>query len=418
MRSEKKIFHPCLVAIFLLSLIVLAVPQTSRSEAPIKIGIIDAYTGPAAQITKHALNGWNMAVDEFNAKGGLNGRKIEIITRDDKFKVDEAVAHARELLLKENADFLAGSINSAAALAVSEFAKTRKKIYMVHLSYSHRITGEMGHRYIFRSCTSADVMGMSGGYFAGTKPFKNWYIIGDDYEFGHSMAENFLKGLKKKNPDAKVIGEGWPKVGETDYTPYLSAMMTQKPDAVFGAWGGSALIPFPKQAKMFGLFDKVPFFSYFMCDSIFPRVLKESYPVGIYSGLSYLWYYPATPANKEFVQKLLDYTTKKGDPEPYAPEAAFSGYTGARFITEAMLKAKSAKTEDVINAMEGLTIQSASGPATMRACDHQIISPVIWGQIANLPNYPFPVMKDLFTVSANEVAPSCEEIAAARKGRK
>ena len=131
MGSEKKFFYRCLVALFLLVLIALGVPQTSRSEAPIKVGVIDSYTGAAAFITKQALNGWNMAVDEFNAKGGLKGRKIEIITRDDKNKADEALAHARELLLKENVDFLGGTINSACALSVSEFARTRKKIFML-----------------------------------------------------------------------------------------------------------------------------------------------------------------------------------------------------------------------------------------------------------------------------------------------
>lgn len=418
MGSENKLFNRFMVVVFVLISIILIMPETARSEPPIKIGIIDSYTGPAAFIAKQALNGWQMAVDEFNAKGGLKRRKIEIITRDDKFKPDEALAHARELVLKENVDFLGGMMNSSSALAVSEFARSKKKIFMLHASYSHRITGEMGHRYVFRSCQSTDVMGMSGGYYAGTKPFKRWYIIGDDYEFGHSIADSFLKGLKKKNPNAVSIGEVWMKVGETDYTPYLSAMMAQKPDAVFAALGGSSLIPFAKQAKMFGLFDKTPFFAYALSDSIFPMVLKESYPVGIYSGMGYLWYYPATPANKEFVQKYLDYTTKKGEPEPYAAEAVFSGYTGARFIIESMLKAKSAKTEDVVNSLEGLTIQSASGPITMRACDHRVITPVFWGQIASLPNYPFPVMKDLFTISATEIAPTCEEIAELRKARK
>jgi len=418
MRISRKVFCPSLVAVFLLGSIVLAVPQASRSEAPIKIGIIDSYTGSTALITRNALYGWELAVEEFNAKGGLNGRKVEIITRDDKFKADEALAHARELVLKENVDFLGGMFNSAAVLGVSEFVRTKKKLYMVHLAYSHRITGEMGHRYIFRSCQSSEVFGRANGYFAGTKPFKNWYIIGDDYEYGHSVADNFLKGLKKRNPGAVVIGEGWPKVGETDYTPYLSSMMAKKPDAVYGAWGGSAIIPFTKQAKMFGLFEKIPYFSSFLADSIFPRVLKESYPVGVYSGCNYLWYHPANQANKDFVKKYLEYTTKKGNPEPYVSESAFTGYTGAKLLLEAILKAKTTKTEDVINALEGLTVQSASGPVTMRACDHQVMSPVFMGEIANLPGYPFPVMKDIFAAPVDEVVPSCEEVAEARKGRK
>ena len=418
MGFKKRVFNGCLAGIVLAGLIIFAGPQSGRCEGPIKIGVIDSYTGAAAFVTKQALLGWQMAVDEFNAKGGLNGRKIEIITRDDKFKVDEALAHARELVLKENVDFLAGSINSSAALAVSEYAKTKKKLFMIHAAYSHRITGEMGHRYVFRSCQNAEIIGLSGGAFAGGKPFKKWFIVGDDYELGHSLADNFKKGLKKANPNAVIVGEAWIKLGETDYTPYLSAVMAQKPEAVFGCFGGASHVPFPKQAKMFGLFEKVAYFHYWLADPMFAQVLKESYPVGAYTGLSYLWYYPETPANKEFRNKFLTYTTAKGSPQHYPAEGVMSGYSGARFLIEAMVKAKSAKTEDVINALEGLTIQTASGPMTMRACDHQVMAPVFWGQLAKLPNYPFPVMKDIYTASVKDITPSCEEIAAERKARK
>ena len=99
--------------------------------------------------------------------------------------------------------------------------------------------------------------------------------LGDDYEFGHSVAESFIKGLKQKKPDAVIIGEAWPKVGETDYTPYLSALMAQKPEAVYGAWGGSAHVPFTKQAKMFGLFDKIPYLAGFLGDPIFREGLER-----------------------------------------------------------------------------------------------------------------------------------------------
>jgi branched-chain amino acid transport system substrate-binding protein len=418
MRSEHQFFRRLLFEVLLLTPIILISPATCRSEAPIRIGIIDAYTGPAAYTSKLALYGWQMVVDEFNANGGLKGRKIEIITLDDKFKADEALAHAREMVLKERVDFLAGVMNSSGALAVSEFAKSKKKIYVAHSAYGSRITGEMGHRYVFRSCPTAGLQGRAQGFYAATKPFNRWYIIGDDYEHGHSVAESFVKGLKEKKPDAVIVGEAWPKVGETDYTPYLSALMAQKPDAVYGAWGGSSHLPFTKQAKMFGLFDKIPYLAGFLADPIFAQVLKESYPVGTYTGNSYLWYYPATPANKEFVKQYMDYAAKKGDINAYPAEASFGGYMGARFLTEAILKAKSAKTEDVINALEGLTLETAAGSLTMRACDHQTMYPYYIGEIAPLPGYPFPILKDIMTVAAKEVAPSCEEIAALRKARK
>ncbi|MCJ7686523.1 MAG: ABC transporter substrate-binding protein [Desulfobacteraceae bacterium] len=389
------------------------------AEKPIKIGLIDCYTGGAAAFTKPALVAWQMVTDEFNAKGGLNGRKIELITRDSKFKADEALAHARELVLKERVDFLAGTVSSSAALAVSEFARKKKKIFMVHISRSHRITGELGHKYIFRGCPSAAIEGMAGGYYAASKPFIKWYIIGDDYEYGHSIADNFWKGLTKHKPEVVMVGEAWPKLKETDYTPYLTALMAKKPDAVYAAFGASGLISFMKQAKLFGLFDEVPVFAFALADSLFPKVLKENMPVGAYAAGNYLWYYPESPANKAFLKRYLEYTTKLGKPDPYPSGiGAFGGFCSAMFLTKAITKAGSVKTEAVIKALEGLTIETAVGPVRMRGCDHQAITPAFWGQVANVPGYPFPVMKDIVMTPAKKVIPTCKEIAAARKAAK
>ena len=195
----KKRFGSVMLVLGLAAVILFAMTASpSLAEKPIKIGMIDCYTGGAAAFTKPALTAWKMVIDEFNAKGGLNGRKIELIIRDDKFKPDEALSYARELVLKDDVDFLAGTTNSASALAVSEYAKQKKKLFIIHISRSDRITGEKGHRYVFRGCPSADIEGLAGGEYAATMPFKKWYIIGEDYEYGHSIADNFWKGLKKK----------------------------------------------------------------------------------------------------------------------------------------------------------------------------------------------------------------------------
>ena len=386
---------------------------------PIKIGLIDPYTGGAAAFAKPALPAWQMVLDEFNAKGGLNGRKIELITRDSKFKADEAVAHARELILKERVDFLAGTTSSSSALAISEFARRKKKLFMVHISRSHRITGEKGHKYLFRGCPSADIEGLAGGYYASTFPYRAWYIIGDDYEYGHSIADNFWKGLKKNKPGVALIGEAWPKLRETDYTPYMTALLAKKPDAVYASFGASGLISFFKQAKLFGLFDKVPVFAFALADSLFPRVLKGNMPTGVYGATNYLWYYPDTPANKAFVKKYLEYTTKAGKPDPYPSGiGAFGGYCSAMFLTKAIRKAGSVDTNKVIKALEGLTIQTAIGPIRMRSCDHQAVTPAFWGKIEDVPGYPFPIIKDVVMTPAKKVISTCKEIRAARKAAK
>jgi len=418
MLDKARWTYVCIIAATVLA-VGLTVFPTSAAEKPIKIGIIDTYSGGAAAFCKPALTGWQMVVEEFNNKGGLNGRKIELITRDDKFKADEALSHARELILKENVDFLAGTVSSSVALAVSEFAKSKKKLLMVHISRSHRITGDKGHKYVFSGCPNAAIEGLAGGAYAATMPYKKWYIIGEDYEYGHSIEENFWKGLKKNKPDVEKVGEAWPKLQETDYASYLTALVAAKPDAVYVAFGASGLISFVKQAKLFGLFEKVPVFAYALGDSLFPMALKDDMPIGAYAGNNYLWYFPATPANKTFVEKCTECTAKEGKPNPYPSGiGVFGGYCSAKFLTDAILKARTTDTEKVIAALEGLTIETAVGPITMRACDHQAATPAFWGKIEKVEGFPFPVIKDPIMTPPDKVLPTCEEIAEARKAAK
>jgi len=406
----------CITAI---ALAVCFVPLNALAEKPIKIGMIDAFSGGAAAFTKPALAGWEMVIAEFNAKGGLKGRKIEIITRDDKFKPDEALTHARELALKDNVDFLAGTTNSGSALAVSEFAKQRKKLFMVHIARSEKITEDKGHEYLFRGCPSADIEGTAGGAFAAAMPYKKWYILGEDYEYGHSIADNFWKGLKKNKPDVEKVGEAWPKLQETDYTPYLTALMASKPEAVYVAFGASGLIAVMKQVKLFGLPEKVPVFAFGLADSVFPRALKESMPTGIYGGSNYLWYFPDSPDNKAFVKKYVEFSEKQGKADPYPSGiGVFSGYCCAKFLTEALVKAGTTETGKVIKALEGLTIDTPVGKIKMRACDHQAETPAFWGKIIQAEGYPFPVIKEVVMTPPEKSMPTCEEVMQSRKGGK
>ncbi len=419
MRSNPRCGSVGLVLVLATAMVVGMALVAWSAEKPIKIGIIDCYSGGASAYTKPALTAWKMVIDEINAKGGIKGRTIEIITRDDKFKPDEALSHARELVLKENVDFLAGTINSASALAVSEFAKQKKKLFIIHVSRSDRITGEKGHRYVFRGCPSADIEGLAGGEYASTMPFKKWYIIGEDYEYGHSIADNFWKGLTKNKPGVEKVGEAWPKVGETDYSPYMTALTAANPDAVYVAFGASGLLAFSKQAKLFRLTEKFPLFAFAFADSTSPVVLKEDMPTGIYGGSNYLWYYPDTPENKAFVAACNEYATKHGESNKYpSGVGTFAGYCCAKFLTDAIAKAGTTQTEKVCDALEGLSIDTPIGKIKMRACDHQAETPTFWGKVMQVEGFPFPVIKDVVTTPPGKTMPSCEEIAEARKKAK
>ena len=159
------------LATALLAAWLLLFPAAAKAEPPIKVGIIDTYTGPATTYTYDVRDAFKLAVDELNAKGGVLGRKVEFTTRDDKFKVDIGLSMAKELVMNEKVDILMGTINSAGALAISEFCKTEKIPFLVTFSKSDKITGEKGHRYVFSITENTVMIGKAAAVGLAKKPF-------------------------------------------------------------------------------------------------------------------------------------------------------------------------------------------------------------------------------------------------------
>ena len=191
----------------------LMVCPLSNAADTIKVGIVDTYTGPPTAFTQDVLDGFKLVVDEVNAKGGVFGKKIEYTTRDEKFKPDIGLAMAKELVMKENVDILMGTINSATALAIADFVKKEKIPFFVTFSKSEKITGEKGHQYIFNMNENTAMIGKAAAIPLAKKPYVKYWIAGDDYEYGHAIADSLWNNLKKLKPKVQKVGESWWKVG-------------------------------------------------------------------------------------------------------------------------------------------------------------------------------------------------------------
>ena len=162
----------------------------------IKVGIIDCYSGPPAVYANDALNGFKLALGEINNKGVL-GTKIEYTTRDTKFKVDIGLNMAKELVMREDVDVLVGTINSGVAHAVSDaVAKKEKLPFIVWISKDEKITGAKGHRYVFSTADNTAMGGKAGGVGLAKKPYKKYWIAGDDYSYGHAIGDAAWRNLK------------------------------------------------------------------------------------------------------------------------------------------------------------------------------------------------------------------------------
>jgi branched-chain amino acid transport system substrate-binding protein len=395
--------------------LVLAVVSFGMMSAPsearnIKVGIVDTYSGPPAVYGNDALNGFKLALEEINKQGVLGG-KIEFTTRDEKFKVDVALAMAKELVMRENVDVLVGTINSGASLAISEgVAKAEKIPFIVWTAKDEKITGELGHRYVFSTADNTAMGGKAGGVGLAKLPYKRYWIAGDDYAYGHAIADSAWRNLKALKPDVEMIGQSWWKIGEPDLVPYFTAIRGAKPDAVIFCTGGASMTNALKALKSTGLAAEIPSWIHTAIDHAVLKPLGAEGPEGVLGTIQYLFYYPETPENKAFVDAFQKaYGTPPGFP-------AFNAYITAHLIAEAYRKAGTIDKEKFIDAMQGLKVKSpVGGMVEMRACDHQAVYPMYFGKTKKLPAFDFVVATDIVTLQGHEVLPTCEEIQAKRK---
>ncbi|MEW6530776.1 MAG: ABC transporter substrate-binding protein [Thermodesulfobacteriota bacterium] len=389
----------------------------AQAADTIKVGFVDDFSGRASENSKAGIRGWRIVVDEFNARGGLHGRKIETILGDDKFDPKLSPVVAERLIEENKVDFLAGTSNSDCALAVSEVAKKHKKVFIIHVSRTSKATNELGHDYVFRACYNTEIEGRSGAKYAVHKGYRQWFIVGEDYGFGRAFMSTLWSSLQKLNPNVQKVGEIWVKLGTKDYEPVIREIMEKKPSAVAAAFGSSGKIAFTKQAKQAGLFDKTSVFMTQMADASTIQALEGDIPLRrAFGSAAYLSYYPKTEANKSFVQKYAELAKADGQTEPCLPNyTAFHGYCCAKFLTEAIIKAQSTETHKVMNALKGLTVDTPVGPMTIRACDNQAMAPVFWGELRKLEGFTQPVIDPPYVVGAEQVMSSCDEVLGSRK---
>ncbi len=301
--------------------VVLTVPVTAQAAKTLKVGIIDSYSGGAAPMAIDNLNGFKMAINAINANGGVNGTKIEFVTRDDKFKPDISLAMAKELVMREKVDVLVGTISSASCLAVSEFARKEKVPFFNTGAKSEKITGEKGHRYVFSIDENTAMAGKAAAQVLAKKPYVKYWIAGDDMEYGHAITGAVWNNLKVLKPHVQLTGECWWKVGEADFGPYITQMMSAKPDFIILGCAGSGIISFMKAAKASGLNRAIPLYIHAAIDHVILSANGLDSPEGVLGTTNYLFYYPQTPANKAFVAGYQKLYNKAPSPQ------SFFGYT-------------------------------------------------------------------------------------------
>lgn len=371
-------------------------PLTAGAADNIKIGFPIPLSGPTAVYGEPVLKGAEMAVSEINANGGVLGRKLELMPRDSKASADEAVRLARELIIKDNVDFLAGTLTSAEAPAVSTVAKENKIVFVAPTSKSTILTDAQHiHPYIYRISSNTDVEGLAGAtLMARWTDVKTVATIAPDYAYGRDSIAAFIAALKKLRPDIQIVDQQWPKLGEPDFTAFITAQMSKKPDAVYCSLFAGDFVSFSKQATPRGYFKAINNRLIDGGEIGTPdeaQALGADYPYGVI-GDAYdpvIWGANEPPEHKKFITDLKAFSNTK-----YASGWSVVGYQAIYALAEGIKKAGNTKSDNVSKAMAGMSFDTPVGKRSFSVKSHETFAPEYWGVMVKDPNYPFAIIKD------------------------
>jgi branched-chain amino acid transport system substrate-binding protein len=348
----------------LLTLLLLNSAGTAaNAEDVIKIGDVNSYKAMVAN-TQPYRNGLDLAIAEANAAGGVIGRKLEVIYRDDGANPNDAVRAADELILREKIDILTGTILSHVGLAVADFAKQRKIFFLASAPLTDKLIWENGNRYTYRLRPSTYTHAAALVPEAVKLNKKRWALVYPNYEYGQSAVATFKTLLKQQQPDVEFVADIAPPLGKIEAGSIAQALDDAKPDAIFNVLFGPDLAKFVREANSRGVFEKRNVVSLLTGEPEYLDPLKDDAPKNwIVTG--YPWYLIKTPAHEAF---LRDYQAKfKG----YPRMASLVGYATGKALIAGIARAGSTDSEKLITAFADLTFDSPAGPVTFRGIDHQ-----------------------------------------------
>ena len=337
-----------------------ALPATAQ---PIRLGELNSYKQFPAFLEPYR-KGMELAQAEINAAGGVLGRPLEIVFRDDNGTPGDAVRVAEELLVREKVSFLMGTFASNVGLAVADLAKQRKVLFLAAEPLTDKIVWDSGNQYTFRLRASTFMQTAMLVPEAAKLGKKRWAIVYPNYEYGQSATAAFKKQILFRQSGGLEFVEQAVPLGKIDAGPVVQALIDAQPDAIFSSLFGPDLARFVREGQLRGLFKDRPVFNLLGGEPEYLDPLKDEAPVGWYV-TGYPWYAIDTPVHKRFRDA---YQAKFGD---YPRMGSVIGYSTVKAAAAVLAKAHSTDTEKLVAAMNNLDVETPFGKITFRALDHQ-----------------------------------------------
>jgi branched-chain amino acid transport system substrate-binding protein len=340
----------------------------------IKVGELNSYKVFPAFLEPYK-KGWELALEEINAKGGINGRKLEVVSRDDGGTPGDAVRVAEELISRERANVLMGTFASNVGLAVANLAQQRRIVFMAAEPLTDKIVWENGNKYTFRLRPSTYMQVAMLVPEAAKLKKKRWAIVYPNYEYGQSATESFKKLLKAAQPDVEFVAEQAAPLGKIDAGAVAQALADARPDAIFSSLFAADLQKFVREGNTRGVFANRTVFNLLGGEPEYLDPLKDETPEGWWV-TGYPWAEIKTPEHKRFRDA---YQKRWND---YPRVGSVVGYTALHAVAEGLRKAGSPDPDKLSAALRGLKTESPFGAITWRAIDHQSTMGAYVGQLA------------------------------------
>ncbi|WP_282151946.1 ABC transporter substrate-binding protein [Ruegeria atlantica] len=377
----------------------------SLAQDTIVLGEVNSYTRLPA-FTEPYKKGWQLAVEQINAAGGIDGKQLEVISRDDTGDPATAIRIAEELVSKDGAVLIFGTFLSNIGLAVSDFAKQKEVLFIASEPLSDAIVWSKGNKYTYRLRPSTHMQAAMLAEQAAKLDAVKWATVAPNYAYGQDAVKAFKSELTKLRPDVEFVEEQWPPLFKIDAGSTVRALEASKPDAIYNVTFGGDLAKFVREGSLRFLFEDRYVASLLTGEPEYLDPLGAEAPEGwIVTG------YPSTDITTDEHKAFAEaYIEKFGE----APKTgSIVGYNSILAIAAALEKADSTDTDALLAAMEGLTVDSSpTGPFTFRAADHQSTMGAYVGKTGTVDGKPS--MVDWSYADGADYLPSEDDAAALR----
>ncbi len=382
------------------ALLVAALPLAAQAQGkePVKVGLVSSKSGVFAEQGEEVIRAVKFAVEEANARGGVDGRKVELAEGDDEGTPD-AGRRVAEKLARDGHNLLIGAIPSSISLAIAQNLERWDAAYFVQASKSDKLTGDSCKPRSIRT-NHSDAMDIAMiNEWAKSIKGNSFATLAADYVWGRDSAESFKKAVESQGK--KVALSLYVPMGTKDFAPYIAQLKDAKVDAIWVAEIGRDQIAFLKQAQEFKLIPATPIIGHAMISNFVINATGK-----ILDGVpGNLGYSPEldTPRNKEFVKSF------KARFNRLPTDVEGQAYNGIQVMFEGVKLSRSVKPEEVTRALRGQTLDTVYGKVQLRAADNQLLLPNYVGRVKTLDGALRQVIEHTYPASIVPAAsPLCK----------